>query len=462
MPSYNKELEKANIKFLHIEPDETLRQNLKNIVEEEIKLFFQAENILIAKKLFHNYKPEIIIINIDLSLKEEGKEFLDEIKFFLKQNQIIITSPKEKCDYIPELIELGVNNFIFTPFKKENVLHVFKNSAEFIELKDDFDKLNKIMLDIVKELNDCKKDREKIISERDEYKNITDLAPVGVMLLDFEYKIKYLNKTFTKIFGYEINDIPDGKTWLSLAYPDPLYKHEVISSWSKEVQKGFLNDRRDPLVFTVSCKDSTTKRVNFTPFKLETGDFLIFFENLDEYEKYKNKFVFTPNIDTLTGLPNRRSLEASLRQLIEKAKSSTYKRGSNSVMIFANIDDFQEINQNYGHIAGDEVLITVAKLFKNSLRTGDSVFRFEGDEFVVLLKGTSMAEAKLAAERLQKTINQHTFVFDYTKCSLNITMGVIQIDGSMDTTTLLSNAVQIVRKSKKEGKNIISVYHKNN
>lgn len=82
MPSYNKELEKANIKFLHIEPDETLRQNLKNIVEEEIKLFFQAENILIAKKLFHNYKPEIIIINIDLSLKEEGKEFLDEIKFF--------------------------------------------------------------------------------------------------------------------------------------------------------------------------------------------------------------------------------------------------------------------------------------------------------------------------------------------------------------------------------------------
>lgn len=171
----------------------------------------------------------------------------------------------------------------------------------------------------------------------------------------------------------------------------------------------------------------------------------------------KTSYFFAPNIDTLTGLPNRHSLEASLRQLIERVKGSN-KRGSRSIMIFANIDDFQEINQNYGHTAGDEVLIPGAKLLKNSLRTGDSVFRFEGDEFVVLLRGTSMAEAKLAAERLQKTIDQHIFVLDYTKCTLNISMGIIQIDGSMDTITLLSNAVQTVQKSKKAGKNIISVY----
>jgi len=423
MTSYDKELKNINFNLLHIEPNETLRQDLKNIVEEEIKTFYQTDSIFTARKLFHNYKPDIVIINIDLSLNEEGKDFLDELQFFIKQNRIIVTLPKEKCHCIPELIELGINNFIFTPFEKEHVLQVFKNSVQLIELREDFDKLNKIMLDIIKEINDCKKDREKIMCERDEYKNIIDLAPIGIMLLDYEYKVKYLNKNFTKIFGYEINDIPDGKTWLSLAYPDPLYKHEVISSWTKEVQKDFLNNKREPLIFTVSCKDTTTKRVNFTPFKLETGDFLIFFENLDEYEKYKNKFFFTPNIDTLTGLPNRRSLEASLRQLIERAKSSTNKRGSRSVMIFANIDDFQEINQNYGHIAGDEVLITVAKLIKSSLRTGDSVFRFEGDEFVVLLKGTTMAEAKLAAERLQKIINQHTFVLEYTKYSLNITMG---------------------------------------
>ncbi len=454
-----RELEKTNIKLLHIEPDETLRKDLKKIAEEEIKTFYQTDGIITARKFIHNYKPNVVAISIDLSLSEEGRDFLKEIQFFFKQHQIIITLPKDKCDCIPELIEMGINNFIFTPFEKDHVLPVIKNSAELIELKDDFDKLNKILLDIVKELNDCKKDRERTIFEKDEYKNIIDLAPVGVMLLDFEYKVKYLNKTFTKIFGYEANDIPDGKTWLSLAYPDPLYKHEVISSWIKELEKDFLN-KSEPWVFSVSCKDNTTKRVNFIPIKLETGDFLIFSENLDEYEKYKNKLFFSPNIDTLTGLPNRHSLEVSLRQLIEKAKGSN-KRGSRSAMIFANIDDFQEINQNYGHIVGDEVLITVAKLLKNSLRTGDSVFRFEGDEFVVLLRGTSMAEAKLAAERLQKTINEHIFVLDYTKYSLNITMGIIQIDGSMDTISLLSNAVQTVQKSKKEGKNLISVCQKN-
>lgn len=459
MHDTDKESEKINITLLHVEPQEALREDFKRLVTEEIKTFYQTDSLLNARELFRNQRPDVVVLSVDLLLCEAGKDFLNDLNlFFIKKHQIILTLPKDKGEHIPEFNESGFYNFIFTPFKKEQLIPVIKNCVELIELKEDFNKINKIMLDLVKELNECKNDREKIIFERDEYKNIIDQAPFGVMLLDIDYKIKYLNQTFTKIFGYEKDDLPNGKTWLSLAYPDPIYKHEVISNWLKEAEKDFL-ERREPWIFTVSCKDNTTKRINFKPVKLETGGILIFSEDLEEYEKYKNKFFFSPNIDTLTGLPNRHSLEASLRQLIERAKSSN-KRGSRSTMIFANIDDFQEINQNYGHIAGDEVLITVAKLFKNSLRTGDTVFRFEGDEFVVLLRGTSMAEARLAAERLQKTINQHIFVLDYTKYTLNITMGIIQIDGSMDTTALLSNAVQTVQKSKKEGKNLISIYQK--
>lgn len=193
--------------------------------------------------------------------------------------------------HLPYLVDFGIFNILLTPFREEQVLSVIKNCVELIELKNDFDKLNKIMLDIVKELNECKKDREKIVFERDEFISIIDRAPFGVMLFDNEYKIKYLNKTFTKIFAYEMADVPNGKTWLSLAYPDPQYKHEVISSWIREAEKDFL-DRKEPWVYTVLCKDNSTKRINFIPVKLETGDILLFSENLDEYEKYKNKLFF--------------------------------------------------------------------------------------------------------------------------------------------------------------------------
>lgn len=156
-------------------------------------------------------------------------------------------------------------------------------------------------------------------------------------------------------------------------------------------------------------------------------------------------------------MPNRQSFESQVRQLIEKAKQGK-QRGSRSALIFADIDDFEEINHNFGYNAGDEVLIRLAKILKNSLRAGDTAFRFEGDKFVIILKSISMAEAKLAAERIQKTINQSDFVLDYTKHNFNVSMGIIQIDGSMDATTLIANASQTVQRSKKLGRNIISVF----
>lgn len=292
--------------------------------------------------------------------------------------------------------------------------------------------------------------------DKDEFEKILESLPFGLMILSPENKVRYLNKKFIELFGYEKDEITDGRTWFRKAYPDPSYRHEVINTWLREAESGFAG-KRSAWILSVVCKDSSIKTINFIPVRLENGDYLVSCEDINEIYTQENRLLYAINIDPLTGLPNRRSLETTLRQLIEKAKQGK-QRGSRSALIFANIDDFKEINQNFGHNTGDEIIIGMAKLLRKSLRSGDNAFRFEGDEFVVVLKSISMAEAKLAAERIQKTINQYTFVLDYTKYNLNISMGIIPIDGTMDTTTLLSNAVQIVQRSKKLGRNIISVY----
>jgi diguanylate cyclase (GGDEF)-like protein len=147
----------------------------------------------------------------------------------------------------------------------------------------------------------------------------------------------------------------------------------------------------------------------------------------------------------------------ALRITIDKAKKSE-RRGNLSALLFLDIDDFKEINHSFGHNTGDEVLIAVGKLLSKSLRTGDSAFRFEGDEFAILFRGISMAEARLAAERLQNIINQHNFVFDYTKNNLTIGIGLIQINGKIDFATLLSLVVRTTHKAKALGRNCIAVY----
>ena len=95
---------------------------------------------------------------------------------------------------------------------------------------------------------------------------------------------------------------------------------------------------------------------------------------------------------------------------------------------------------------------------KNALRGGDTLYRFGSDEFVILFKGISMAEAGLAAERIQRTINQHEFTMDYEKFTMDLSMGVIQIDGSLDPVSLVSKALNTLYRAKKLGRNHIAIF----
>ncbi len=298
--------------------------------------------------------------------------------------------------------------------------------------------------------------KEDINMQEIEFSEIMDNIPFGIMLLNHKNEIRYINKKFIEMFGYNIDEIPNGKTWLRKAYPDPIYRHEIIDKWLKEIKTDY-EEKNNAWILSVTCKDNTVKTVNFIPVRLVNGDYIITCEDINEVYGQANRLFYILNIDPLTGLPNRQSLESQLRLLIEKAKQGK-QRGSRSALIFADIDDFEEINHNFGYNTGDEVLIRLAKILRNSLRAGDRAFRFEGDEFAIILKSISMAEAKLAAERIQKTINQSVLVLDYTKHNFNVSMGIIQIDGTMDVITLISNASQTVQRSKKLGKNIISLF----
>ena len=124
--------------------------------------------------------------------------------------------------------------------------------------------------------------------------------------------------------------------------------------------------------------------------------------------------------DSLTGLPNRRFLE----NLIKREFSLMKRHGYETVIIILDIDDFKNINDTYGHLVGDNVLKQLADLLRNNVRESDTVSRFGGEEFIILMPKTSLEGGYVFAERLRKIIMEERFTVGSLTLRITSSFGV--------------------------------------
>lgn len=154
------------------------------------------------------------------------------------------------------------------------------------------------------------------------------------------------------------------------------------------------------------------------------------------------------NYDTLTHLLNRRSLAPYMKNAIAKAKSHDEDF---SIMIF-DLDNFKQINDTYGHTCGDEVLKMAADTISKGVKRGDYVFRWGGEEFLVLLKAGKDV-AKIVAERIRVDIQHQIVDYEDKKISITATIGVASYPTDANETELFVKADENLYKGKNNGKN---------
>ena len=173
----------------------------------------------------------------------------------------------------------------------------------------------------------------------------------------------------------------------------------------------------------------------------------------DITEKKKSEIALKKmaTYDSLTGLYNRKALETRLVNEVDRC--SRYKNIFTIFMI--DIDHFKQINDSYGHQAGDTVLRTFAELLNNLIRKADYVGRFGGEEFIVVLPETPLNEAGETAERLRKRIADHTFMTDDAdRLHITASIGVASYpDNAESWIDLLRVADEFMYKAKKSGRN---------
>jgi two-component system cell cycle sensor histidine kinase/response regulator CckA len=115
-------------------------------------------------------------------------------------------------------------------------------------------------------------------------RTLSEHAPFGMVMIDKRGTFEYINPKFRELFGYELGDVPNGKTWFRKAYPDPSYRHHVISTWTDDFM-GFKSGGKRPRTFTVTCKDGTEKVINFISVQLETGQHLVACEDVTDLKR---------------------------------------------------------------------------------------------------------------------------------------------------------------------------------
>lgn len=125
-------------------------------------------------------------------------------------------------------------------------------------------------------------------------------------------------------------------------------------------------------------------------------------------------------VDGLTGLLNRRALEGDLQKELSKIKRYNYPLS----LIMCDIDFFKKVNDTYGHSVGDKVLKNLASIWKKSVRDTDSVYRYGGEEFVIIAPHTKKKEGFNLAERLRKRVSTYRFVIRPPDEYITITISV--------------------------------------
>jgi len=156
--------------------------------------------------------------------------------------------------------------------------------------------------------------------------------------------------------------------------------------------------------------------------------------------------------DGLTGLYTHLFIMSSLSQ--EVSRSARY--GSNLSILLLDLDNFKEVNDELGHLAGDAVLKEVAQILKASVRGIDSVGRYGGEEFLVILPETDAEAAMLIGERLRRKLEATQFVYERNEISLTLSGGLAVFREGMDENALIKIADENLYKAKREGKNMVS------
>lgn len=265
----------------------------------------------------------------------------------------------------------------------------------------------------------------------------------GLILLNRFYRIVDFNMAgihFFKWFGVQITK----EEQLDLLLKD---RQDLLESIKCSEEKIFhLVVGEEAKYVSVNVKDIQNEE--------EKVGLLIKLEDVTEHELLRRRLIEMASTDELSGLNNRRSF----RENAEEAFKRALRYHEHVAVLMMDIDYFKNINDTYGHLAGDAVIRDFSVMLSDAFRGTDIVGRMGGEEFAVVMLNTDAIEACKKAEHFRQTLERKNIVFGQLQARITVSIGVAEFSvGTPDLDVLLNHADRALYEAKRKGRNCVVV-----
>jgi diguanylate cyclase (GGDEF)-like protein/PAS domain S-box-containing protein len=264
--------------------------------------------------------------------------------------------------------------------------------------------------------------------------------------------VTYLNPVAEKITGWSLAEATGRPLQDIVTLTKDSDSETMLALQPASAEAGLANASASGIL---TRRDGTEFAVEHSaaPIQDHRGDVIgavMVFRDVSAARAITQKLAYAAHHDSLTGLPNRLLFESRLKQAMALAR----RHNCDVAVLFLDLDRFKPVNDTWGHAVGDRLLESVARLLQRCVRSTDTVSRFGGDEFVILLSEIShpadavaIAEKILGALRIPHTIDEHSL-----PATASIGIGLCPHDGT-DPQTLLRNADAAMFQAKRSGGN---------
>ncbi len=276
----------------------------------------------------------------------------------------------------------------------------------------------------------------------------------NMLLVKFDENIVHCNKSFLNFFDLKnLEDLKSKYSCITELAVD--YEGFINKSLGKNWIHELLDKPQIERIIAFKDRNGDIKffSVNINKMSGEDEGYIVEFTDITDHEMKKKSFETKSITDTLTGIFNRRMFDDRLPDEINISR----KNNLDLSLIYFDIDHFKQVNDTFGHQAGDYVLTALCSIVKKSIRDKDIFARWGGEEFVILLPGTDIKSAIKIAEKIRNLIKEYTF--DTVK-KITCSFGVTSYHAEDTKTAFINRADKALYHSKENGRDKVTAMQK--
>jgi len=414
------------ITILYVEDEDDVREGYSRTLQRMSAQLFTAVNGEEGLKLFKEHQPDIIVSDIKMP-KMSGLEMVRSIKEIEPEVKVIFTTAHSESAYLLEAIELQVEGYLLKPVQKKSLQKLVEKLAKNIIIEREYEQQREILQYII--------DSENSIS-----------------VITNEEEISFASKSFLKYFGVQsVEEFNEKYSSIVniFANCDYIINAQNIKSSLKQGKSlyEFINSLNETQrITTIKNQQHEQKSFLINISKINEKQFLINFTDVTELEKQREEITKKANHDMLTGLYNRSKFEEIFAYELSQVKRYGYELS----LALADIDHFKLFNDRYGHLVGDEVLKLVGNTLVSCTRSTDTVARWGGEEFVMLLPQTAIDDAVVLLEKCRKKVEDLHYK-EYGKITLSF--GATSYKKGDTLKSMLQRADEALYEAKAQGRN---------